>query len=227
MKKFLIAFLLLLPTCIYGQTITMNDTNYDINTKNINNTSFVQLREVADILSLDISWDKTDKSIVVSNDINSVTLYINQNKMLTNNGIIDISNSPSIIEDKTYLPLRIIAEQFQYEVGYKDGVVILKNHETLYSYIKQTMIMYDYIMTADIKQISKDEIQDKKNKCEDLLRRGETVEGGLFAVVRADNILKDIIGVLEMRDVNNKEIQSAKEKIEEKVTELNSFYKVK
>lgn len=125
MKKLLILFLLLLPTLSYGQTINIDNEPHNIDTKIIDNTSFIQLRDIANILDLNTQWNSSDKSVSISNEINEIVLYINRDKMLTEKGLIDVNNAPVIVDGKTYLPLRIIAEQFKYKVGYKNGVVEL------------------------------------------------------------------------------------------------------
>lgn len=131
-KKFLIAISILFASIIISFAFA-NQQQFDIK---INNEPFVispemgevhikngrvmvPLRAFIDNLKLDINWNSDTKTIsipyksgIVSMEIDKDT-YINQR-----NEVINLDSPPYILDGRTYIPLRALAEILDYELEY-------------------------------------------------------------------------------------------------------------
>lgn len=226
MKKILMIFLLLLPITTYGQTINVNDKPYTIVSEIINNTSFTQLTSLANVLDLDVVWEQSDKSVSISDNTKSIKLYVNQNKMLVDNTMVEISNNPIILNGKTYLPFRIIAENFGYKVDYINGMITLKKQSNKESqdYIKQTLDMYEFVINKDIKLFTKEEIKEIRLKCKKISQNMYDMTCNNDIKNKANLTISEIDYLLSIQDYTDAQIQDAKNKVSEYADSLIEVY---
>lgn len=84
-------------------------------------TTLVPLRSVAEALGLEVTWDDPTDTVVVKKDNFYVELVIGSDKAKTPGGVKTLSQAPVIINGRTMVPLRFIAEQF--------GLTVLWNQE--------------------------------------------------------------------------------------------------
>lgn len=87
----------------------------------VNGTTLVPLRAVAEALGLDITWDDPTDTVVVKKDNFFVELVIGSDKAKTPGGVKTLSQCPVIINGRTMVPLRFIAEEM--------GLTVLWNQE--------------------------------------------------------------------------------------------------
>lgn len=87
----------------------------------VDGTTLVPLRSVAEALGLEITWDDPSDTVVVKKDNFYIELVIGSDKAKTPGGVKTLTQPPVIINGRTMVPLRFIAEQF--------GLTVLWNQE--------------------------------------------------------------------------------------------------
>lgn len=84
-----------------------------------NRRTLVPLRFIGEALGKEVIWNNDEKSVTVSDEGNSFKLYIDSKIIDNSDGTLKFTDvAPCIVNRKTYLPLRAIAELMNIGVGY-------------------------------------------------------------------------------------------------------------
>lgn len=84
-----------------------------------NRRTLVPLRFIGEALGKEVFWNNDEKSVTVSDEGNSFKLYIDSKIIDNSDGTLKFTDvAPCIVNRKTYLPLRAIAELMNIGVGY-------------------------------------------------------------------------------------------------------------
>lgn len=84
-----------------------------------NRRTLVPLRFIGEALGKEVLWNNDEKSVTVSDDSASFKLYIDSKIIDNSDGTLKFTDvAPYIVNRKTYLPLRAIAELMNIGVGY-------------------------------------------------------------------------------------------------------------
>lgn len=84
-----------------------------------NRRTLVSLRFIGEALGKEVIWNNDEKSVTVSDEGNSFKLYIDSKIIDNSDGTLKFTDvAPCIVNRKTYLPLRAIAELMNIGVGY-------------------------------------------------------------------------------------------------------------
>lgn len=84
-----------------------------------NRRTLVPLRFIGEALGKEVLWNNDEKSVTVSDENASFKLYIDSKIIDNNDGTLKFTDvAPCIVNRKTYLPLRAIAELMNIGVGY-------------------------------------------------------------------------------------------------------------
>ncbi len=130
MKKLLLSLLLattiLLPaTNVSAQEITViangQIVNYDSAPVIENNTTLVPLRQTFEALDIDVDWNAKSKTITADKDGVTVVLTVGLTTAYKNGQPFEMSVAPQIINGRTYVPLRFVAESFGAQVNWDSG----------------------------------------------------------------------------------------------------------
>lgn len=70
----------------------------------------VPVRAVAEMLDCDIDWDKDSETVTITNENNVVALVIGSDIMTVNGGEVKMDTAALIKDDRTYIPVRFVAE---------------------------------------------------------------------------------------------------------------------
>ena len=139
-KSLLIAFIsfLIINQNSYadGIKVSLNGNFIEYNFQPINNsgTVLIPLRETFEFMNANVEWIDAEKLILITKNSKLIALKINSNIMILNDisvstqKSVTLSQSPQIINDKTYIPLRAVAESLNYQVewdGENQHVIIL------------------------------------------------------------------------------------------------------
>lgn len=118
-----------------------------------NNRTYVPIRFIAQELGYDVKWDGYNRKVTMTNDGTTVELTIGSNKMMVNGKTVLLDAPAEIRDDRTFVPLRAIAEAFGEKVDYsKDykAVYIGDNpkynafYEVVYYYEKRETVISEY-----------------------------------------------------------------------------------
>lgn len=95
----------------------------------IDDRMLVPIRTVAEAMECNVGWDADIQGVLISNETASLTLRIDHADMKVVNGtgesVILLDVAPILIEDTTYLPLRMVAENLGGNVTWENGTTYI------------------------------------------------------------------------------------------------------
>ena len=123
-RKFLMvtAFVMLLPLTSYAKNVRLwIDGNYvtgDVAPQIVNDRTVVPLRMISESLGLVPVWNEPEQSVTIEAQNISVVFKINEMNYVLNGETKQMDVAPQIISDRTFVPLRVIAEVFGKKVDW-------------------------------------------------------------------------------------------------------------
>lgn len=118
-----------------------------------NSRTYVPIRFIAEELGYDVKWDGANKKVTMKSDGTTVELTIGSNKMMVNGKAVLLDAPAEIKDDRTFVPLRAIAEAFGEKVDYSSdykAVYIGDNpkynafYKVVYYYEKKDTVISEY-----------------------------------------------------------------------------------
>ena len=85
----------------------------------VNSRTLLPLRAIAEEIGSRLEWEGTEKRVTVVHNNKTIIMWIGDLKMLVDDIEVMTDVAPSIINSRTFLPLRFIAENFGCEVGWE------------------------------------------------------------------------------------------------------------
>lgn len=116
-----------------GITVLYNGTRisfhkYNQNPDLINSRTLVPLRSIFEAMGADVQWIEDTSTVIATRKGVKITLQIGSNKVVKNNESITIDTPPMLINDRTMVPVRVIAEAFGANVSWNDdGKTVIIN----------------------------------------------------------------------------------------------------
>ena len=112
-----------LPAEAAGATnIIINGVSYQCDAscapQNINGRVYVPLRVVSEGLGHSVSWDNATRTVIASRNGVDIRLTIGQNILYKNGQAIALDVPAKIMNDRTMVPVRAIAEAFSADVDW-------------------------------------------------------------------------------------------------------------
>lgn len=80
--------------------------------------TYVTLREYAEAIGADVEWDESAKKVMVKKGDQAIQVVIGSDELAVNGERIKLSAPVLLVNDKTYVPLRVLAEGLQLQVEY-------------------------------------------------------------------------------------------------------------
>lgn len=118
-----------------------------------NSRTYVPIRFIAEELGFDVKWDAKTKKVSMSDGKSTVELTIGSKTMLVNGKKVKLDAPAEIKDQRTFVPLRAIAEAFGKSVEYSndyravcigDDVKFNKNYRVVYYYDTIDPVITDY-----------------------------------------------------------------------------------
>lgn len=120
---------------VFAKTPTITLNNKEVKSEVApfieNDRTYVPIRFVAEALKYKVDWDSTNKLVTIKDNTNKIELTINKKEVKINDETKNIDVAPMIKNERTFVPLRFIAESFNIDVKW-DNVnykVILTDKE--------------------------------------------------------------------------------------------------
>ncbi|WP_342443609.1 copper amine oxidase N-terminal domain-containing protein [Lysinibacillus sp. FSL K6-0075] len=110
-----------------------------------NNRTMVPLRVISENLGAQVHWQ--DAQITLSMDQATVKLNLNNRTVIKNGETEQLDVQPYMKNNRTYVPIRFIAETFGSQVHYNQGTVNITTEPLLIEGEKIKMLRYEYHMT--------------------------------------------------------------------------------
>lgn len=83
-----------------------------------NNRTLAPLRAVSEAFGADVLWEADTETITVSKDETKIVMQIGEKKAYVNNEAVTIDAAPKIVNGRTLVPIRFIAEAFDLGVAW-------------------------------------------------------------------------------------------------------------
>lgn len=128
-----------------------NTLNFDVPPQIINESTMVPMRTIFEALGATVEWNQDTRTITSKKDETTVTLTIDSNVMYVNNNAVTLEAPACIIDDRTLVPIRAVAEAYGATVDWNgDTNVITITSAGNYN---NDIVYYDDI-TANVNQIN-------------------------------------------------------------------------
>ena len=136
-----------------GQYIDFTDENgFAVNPEIINGRTMVTMRKIFETFDMDVEWIGETRTAIARSAGKEITLQIDNEKAILNDGEISgevtLDAAPLIIEGRTLVPVRFIAESLDLVVDWdseKRTVIILDVSSIVERIKKEAPIFYNYL----------------------------------------------------------------------------------
>jgi len=109
--------------------------------------TLVPIRAIIEAFGGDVGWEESTQSVLLTMEDDVIKLVIGSNVAYLNNRAQTLDVAPAVINDRTMLPIRFVAEGFNLGVAWDDGtktVSIIKNEFDENEYNHLMSILPDY-----------------------------------------------------------------------------------
>ena len=101
-----------------GMVVNGENANMKISPKVIEGVTMVPFREAMETLQAKITWDADTKSIKAVRKNKSVSIQVGNNVIKVGNQDVELPSSPVVVDNVTYVPLRVISTGFGCKIRY-------------------------------------------------------------------------------------------------------------
>lgn len=121
-----------------------------------NDTTLVPMRAIFEALDAKVLWDNTNKVAIAYKGTNVMEVQIDNNTMLLNGEEVTLSVPARLIDERTYVPIRAVSENFGAEVLWESDtktVIINKKKgekDIKTSYIDKSIVNDEGVVLMDI-----------------------------------------------------------------------------
>ena len=154
---------------------------FDVSPQIINNRTMVPMRKIFETLGATVEWDQNTKTVTSTKGGTTVTLTIDNPNMNVNGNVVTLDTPACIVDNRTLVPVRAIAEAFQTEVNWDESTKTVSISDDGISNIEKGNtnpyeVLKDYIIKNG----------DKKGSGEYIIYF--TLTKGLFSLVNYDPV---------------------------------------
>lgn len=109
---------------IGSSIMTVNGENTEIDSVPLieNSNTLLPLRAASEAMGSTVTWDNETQTVILTKDSTVIQLTIGSNIAFVNNTQTTLNTAPLIINGRTMLPIRFIAECFGYTVSWDSSV---------------------------------------------------------------------------------------------------------
>ena len=122
-------------------TVTVDGqmVNFDVQPRLIGGRTMVPLRAIFEALGATVKWDEASQTVTAYNEAYIVKCTIDSNTMYVNNEAKNIDVAPMMIDSRTLVPARFVAEAFNCSVIWDESsfVVAITSNPIDYSKVEQ------------------------------------------------------------------------------------------
>ena len=110
---------------IGNPSMTVNGTEKAIDKEGttpliVNDRTLLPVRAVIEEIGGTVGWDGETSEVTLNYDKNEIKLTIDSTEAYLNGSKVILDTAPAIINDRTMLPIRFIAESFRFEVKWEE-----------------------------------------------------------------------------------------------------------
>lgn len=83
--------------------------------------TLVPVRFISEALGYTVEWDEPTQTVTIKNDNDTIVLNIGSQTMYSNGTAVAMDTAPIIYQDRTFVPIRFVAENFGLTVGFDEA----------------------------------------------------------------------------------------------------------
>lgn len=123
---------------LYGEYL-----DFDVPPQIIDGRTMVPMRKIFESLGATVKWDNKDTKITATKNDTTIVMYIGSSTMRVNDKIVKLDVAPQIVNGRTLVPVRAIAESLNTHVIWYDSL----NTVILAPYIayKDSTLAFDFL----------------------------------------------------------------------------------
>lgn len=106
------------PKDIIKVLVNGSPLRFDVAPEMSNNRTLVPARYIFEALRAEVQWDEATKKVTIKGNGKEVTLKINDAIAYVNNEAVQLDAVPVVVNGRTLIPLRFVAENFNAEVNW-------------------------------------------------------------------------------------------------------------
>lgn len=91
----------------------------------VKNRIMIPIRDLADYLNADISWDSGKREVTVTHSDRQRSLVVGKNQAMVDGNSVSLDAAPAIVENKVLVPVRLIAEFCGYSVSWDKAAKVV------------------------------------------------------------------------------------------------------
>lgn len=119
---------------IDGEVSLLDPDNPDVCATILNNRTHVPVRFVSEALGASVKWNDGDKTAVIENNDDIITLENGSPTMLLNDREIPLDSPAAIISGRMMIPLRAVAEAMDKKITYDEsGLIVIADRENYFT----------------------------------------------------------------------------------------------
>lgn len=117
---------------INNKIMTANGIEKEIDSEPmiINQRTLLPIRTIIEEIGGTVDWNKETQEIILTYQGNTIRLVIDSTTAYLNDTAITIDTAPMIINGRTMLPIRFIAESFHFDVVWDNQTITITKQET-------------------------------------------------------------------------------------------------
>jgi hypothetical protein len=92
----------------------------------MNGRTLVPIRPIAEGLGFDVDWNSTTRTVIITKNNNTVSLVVSQKIAKRNGQTITLDVPAQIVNKRTVVPVRFIAEALDYKVDWEQATQTVK-----------------------------------------------------------------------------------------------------
>lgn len=117
----------ILTTPVYANSVnvSLNGELVDAEGVIVDGRTLVPVRAISELLGGEVSWNESLRLVTVVQGDTTISLTIDDANAVVNGQNIELDVPAQIREDRTFVPLRFIGENFGIDVDFVNGVVVM------------------------------------------------------------------------------------------------------
>jgi hypothetical protein len=88
----------------------------------LNGTTLIPIRFIVDALQGQVAWEGTEQKVTLMKNEHLIEMWIGDKDLLINGNRVTSRVAPMLINSRTMVPLRLIADAFGWEVGWDEAL---------------------------------------------------------------------------------------------------------
>ena len=118
----------------------------------INDRTMVPVRFISESLGADVTWDADTKQIGISYNGKNIKMTVGDSQFTVDGETVELDSPPTIVEDRTLVPLRALVESLNKKVFWDDkGLIVISNNEQIFDSTEDAYLIDDLLRQINLR----------------------------------------------------------------------------